>query len=124
MRRARREAAGATRKAANRHDKTPVHLAVERGHTAVVRLFDVRAAVEEQAKSMGAEFLKVDFEESGEGAGGYAKEMSAEWHAASNRMLLAQMADVDIVITTALIPGKPAPKLVDAAMVAALKPVA
>jgi NAD(P) transhydrogenase len=89
---------------------------------AVVRLFDVRAAVEEQAKSLGAEFLKVDFEESGEGGGGYAKEMSAEWHAASNRMLLKQMAEVDIVITTALIPGKPAPKLVDEAMVAALKP--
>jgi NAD(P) transhydrogenase len=57
---------------------------------AVVRLFDVRAAVEEQAKSLGAEFLKVDFEESGEGGGGYAKEMSKEWHAASNKMLSKQ----------------------------------
>ena len=47
---------------------------------AVVRLFDVRAAVKEQAQSLGAEFLEVDFEESGEGAGGYAKEMSKEWH--------------------------------------------
>ena len=61
---------------------------------AVVRLFDVRAAVEEQAKSLGAEFLKVDFEESGEGGGGYAKEMSAEWHAASNKMLSKQCEEV------------------------------
>jgi len=89
---------------------------------AVVRLFDVRAAVKEQAQSMGAEFLEVDFEESGEGAGGYAKEMSAEWHAAANRMLSKQCEEVDIVITTALIPGKKAPTLVDAAMVSKLKP--
>jgi NAD(P) transhydrogenase len=89
---------------------------------AVVRLFDVRAAVKEQAQSLGAEFLEVDFKEQGEGTGGYAKEMSAEWHAAANAMLLRQMSEVDIVITTALIPGKPAPKLVDAQMVAALKP--
>jgi len=89
---------------------------------AVVRLFDVRAAVKEQAQSLGAEFLEVDFEESGEGAGGYAKEMSKEWHEAANQMLSDQMAEVDIVITTALIPGKPAPKLVDAAMVSRLKP--
>jgi len=89
---------------------------------AVVRLFDVRAAVEEQAKSLGAEFLKVDFEESGEGGGGYAKEMSAEWHAASNKMLSKQCEEVDIVITTALIPGKKAPTLIDAGMVANLKP--
>jgi len=89
---------------------------------AVVRLFDVRAAVEEQAKSLGAEFLKVDFEESGEGAGGYAKEMSAEWHAAANQMLAKQCEEVDIVITTALIPGKTAPTLIDADMVANLKP--
>jgi len=89
---------------------------------AVVRLFDVRAAVKEQAKSMGAEFLEVDFEESGEGAGGYAKEMSAEWHAAANAMLAKQCEDVDIVITTALIPGKKAPILIDQAMVDNLKP--
>lgn len=89
---------------------------------AVVMLFDVRAAVEEQAKSMGAEFLKVDFEEDGDGGGGYAKEMSAEWHAAANAMLTKKMEEVDIVITTALIPGKPAPKLVTPDMVAKLKP--
>jgi NAD(P) transhydrogenase len=89
---------------------------------AVVKLFDVRAAVKEQAQSLGAEFLEVDFEESGEGGGGYAKEMSAEWHAAANKMLTKQCEEIDIVITTALIPGKPAPKLVDEAMVANLKP--
>jgi NAD(P) transhydrogenase len=88
---------------------------------AIVRLFDVRAAVKEQAKSMGAEFLEVDFEESGEGAGGYAKEMSAEWHAAAREMLTKQCADVDIVITTALIPGKPAPTLVTKEMVGGMK---
>ena len=79
---------------------------------AIVKLFDVRAAVKEQAQSMGAEFLEVDFEESGEGAGGYAKEMSAEWHAAANKMLSKQCEEVDIVITTALIPGKKAPTLI------------
>jgi NAD(P) transhydrogenase len=89
---------------------------------AVVRLFDVRAAVKEQAQSLGAEFLEVDFEESGEGAGGYAKEMSAEWHAAANKMLSNQCEEVDIVITTALIPGKPAPKLIDQDMVDKMKP--
>jgi len=88
---------------------------------AIVKLFDVRAAVKEQAQSLGAEFLEVDFEESGEGAGGYAKEMSAEWHAAANRMLTEQMKDIDIVITTAMIPGKPAPKLVHQEMVDVMK---
>ena len=78
------------------------------------KLFDVRDAVKEQAQSMGAEFLEVDFKESGEGGGGYAKEMSAEWHEAANAMLAKQCEEVDIVITTALIPGKPAPKLVRA----------
>jgi NAD(P) transhydrogenase len=88
---------------------------------AVVKLFDVRAAVKEQAQSLGAEFLEVDFEESGEGGGGYAKEMSAEWHAAANRMLTEQMKEIDIVITTAQIPGKPAPKLVHQEMVDVMK---
>ena len=71
---------------------------------------------------MGAEFLEVDFKESGEGAGGYAKEMSPEWHAAANRMLSKQCEEVDIVITTALIPGKKAPTLITADMVSKLKP--
>ena len=61
---------------------------------AVVKLFDVRAAVKEQAQSLGAEFLEVDFEESGEGGGGYAKEMSKEWHEASRKMLTKQCEEV------------------------------
>merc|ERR1719399_2123829 len=89
---------------------------------AIVRGFDVRAAAAEQIEAMGAQFLKVDFEEDGSGAGGYAKDMSAEWHAAANKMLAKQCGEVDIVITTALIPGKPAPKLIDQAMVDNLKP--
>jgi len=89
---------------------------------AIVKLFDVRDAVAEQAQSMGAEFLRVDFEESGEGGGGYAKEMSKEWHEAANAMLAKQCEEIDIVITTALIPGKQAPKLVHANMMANLKP--
>merc|ERR1719482_2301931 len=88
---------------------------------AVVKLFDVRAAVKEQAQSMGAEFLEVDYQEDGSGAGGYAKEMSAEWHAASQKMLTKQCEEVDIIITTALIPGKPAPKMIHEDMVGVMK---
>lgn len=55
---------------------------------------------------MGGHFLEVDYEEDGSGAGGYAKEMSKEWHAAARDMLTKQCEDVDIVITTALIPGE------------------
>ncbi|KAH8053104.1 transhydrogenase [Aureococcus anophagefferens] len=86
---------------------------------AVVRGFDVRAAAAEQIEAMGATFLKVDFEEDGSGAGGYAKEMSAEWHAAA-AMLAKQCAEVDIVITTALIPGRKAPVMITEDMVAAM----
>ena len=88
---------------------------------AIVYLFDVRDAVAEQAQSMGATFLRVDYEESGEGGGGCAKEMSKEWHEAANKMLAEQCKDMDIVITTALIPGKPAPKLVHQNMMDNLK---
>ena len=70
---------------------------------AIVRGFDVRAAAAEQIEAMGATFLKVDFEEDGSGAGGYAKEMSAEWHAAAREMLTKQCEEVDVVVTTALI---------------------
>lgn len=87
---------------------------------AVVRGFDVRAAAAEQIEAMGATFLKVDFEEDGSGAGGYAKEMSAEWHAAAAAMLAKQCAEVDIVITTALIPGRKAPVMITEDMVAAM----
>ena len=76
---------------------------------AIVSAFDVRDAAAEQVESMGAKFLRVDFEEDGSGAGGYAKEMSEEWFAAAREMLLKQMPNLDAIITTALIPGRPAP---------------
>jgi len=90
---------------------------------AVVRAFDTRPAVKEQVESMDAEFLMLDFEEQGgEGAGGYAKVMSKEFIDAEMALFRQQAADVDIIITTALIPGKPAPELITADMVESMKP--
>jgi H+-translocating NAD(P) transhydrogenase subunit alpha len=89
---------------------------------AIVRAFDTRLAVKEQVRSMGAEFLELQFNESGEGEGGYAKTMSPEFIAAEMELFAQQAKDVDIIITTALIPGKPAPKLITASMVASMKP--
>jgi NAD(P) transhydrogenase subunit alpha len=89
---------------------------------AIVRAFDVRPSVEDQIKSLGGEFLTVTIEESGEGQGGYAKEMSKEFIDAEYALFRAQAKEVDIVITTALIPGKPAPKLWLADMVELMKP--
>lgn len=88
---------------------------------AIVRAFDVRPAVKEQIQSMGAEFLEVKLAESGEGEGGYAKEMSPEFIAAEMALFAKQAKDVDIIITTALIPGRPAPKLITRAMVESMK---
>lgn len=88
---------------------------------AIVRAFDTRAEVKEQVQSMGAEFLELSFTESGEGAGGYAKQMSKEFIAAEMALFAAQAKDVDIIVTTALIPGKPAPVLITTAMVASMK---
>eukprot|EP01129_Flabellula_baltica_P000264 TRINITY_DN1029_c0_g1_i1.p1 TRINITY_DN1029_c0_g1~~TRINITY_DN1029_c0_g1_i1.p1 ORF type:complete len:1096 (-),score=254.78 TRINITY_DN1029_c0_g1_i1:36-3323(-) len=79
---------------------------------AIVRAFDTRSAAKEQVESLGAEFLTVNIEEDGDGQGGYAKEMSPEFIAAEMALFKEQCRDVDIVITTALIPGKPAPKLI------------
>ena len=79
---------------------------------AIVRAFDTRAAVKEQVESMGAEFLTVELEESGEGSGGYAKEMSPEFIAAEMALFAKQCKEVDILISTALIPGKKAPLLI------------
>lgn len=93
-----------------------------KGLGAIVRAFDVRPSVADQIRSLGAEFLTVEIEESGEGQGGYAKEMSKEFIDAEMALFRAQARDVNIVITTALIPGKPAPKLWLADMVAAMKP--
>jgi len=90
---------------------------------AIVRSFDTRPEVKEQVESMDAEFLMLDFEddEDGSGEGGYAKVMSEEFIKAEMALFAEQAKDVDIIITTALIPGKPAPKLITADMVASMK---
>ncbi len=93
-----------------------------RGLGAIVRAFDTREAVKEQVESMGGEFLLLDFEESGEGAGGYAKVMSKEFIEAEMNLFRAQAPEIDIVITTALIPGKKAPLLWTKDMVEKMKP--
>jgi len=89
---------------------------------AIVRAFDVRPAVKEQVESMGAEFLTVDIEEDGSTEGGYAKEMSKEFIEAEMKLFHDQCKDVDIVITTALIPGKRAPILIKKYMIDDMKP--
>mmetsp|Transcript_14298 Transcript_14298/g.34531 ORF Transcript_14298/g.34531 Transcript_14298/m.34531 type:complete len:982 (-) Transcript_14298:487-3432(-) len=89
---------------------------------AIVRAFDVRPVCREQVESMGATFLEVDIEEDGSGSGGYAKEMSDEYKKAQAKMMLEQAADVDIIVTTALIPGKKAPVLVNEEMLSLMKP--
>ena len=89
---------------------------------AIVRAFDTRAAVKEQIVSMGGEFLEVKIQEDGEGGGGYAKEMSPAFIEAEMALFAAQAKEVDIVITTALIPNKPAPKLWLDYMVDSMKP--
>ena len=89
---------------------------------AVVRAFDVRPVTKEQVESMGATFLEVPIKEDGSGSGGYAKEMSDEFKAAQAKLMLDQAKDVDIIITTALIPGRKAPILVDEKMLSVMKP--
>ncbi|KAI6118870.1 NAD(P) transhydrogenase beta subunit-domain-containing protein [Pisolithus croceorrhizus] len=96
-------------------------IATARRLGAIVRGFDTRSAAREQVQSLGAEFLEVEVKEEGGGAGGYAKEMSKEFIEAEMALFLEQCKDVDIVVTTALIPGKPAPKLITNEMVAAMK---
>ncbi|MGB7420857.1 MAG: Re/Si-specific NAD(P)(+) transhydrogenase subunit alpha [Comamonas sp.] len=89
---------------------------------AIVRANDTRAEVADQVKSLGGEFVKVDYEEEGSGGGGYAKVMSEGFQAAQRKMYAEQARDADIIITTALIPGRPAPKLITAEMVRSMKP--
>jgi H+-translocating NAD(P) transhydrogenase subunit alpha len=89
---------------------------------AVVRANDTRAEVADQVVSLGGEFVKVDFEEEGAGGGGYAKVMSDGFLQAQRAMYAQQARESDIIITTALIPGKPAPKLITADMVQSMKP--
>jgi len=88
---------------------------------AIVRAFDTRPEVKEQVESMDGEFLMLDFKEEGAGAGGYAKTMSPEFIKAEMALFAAQAREVDIIITTALIPGKPAPKLIVADTVKLMK---
>ena len=88
---------------------------------AIVRAFDTRPEVKEQVESMDAEFLELDFEEEGSGTGGYAKVMSKEFIEAEMALFAEQAKEVDIIITTALIPGKPAPELIKEEMVVSMK---
>ena len=90
---------------------------------AIVRAFDTRPEVKEQVESMDAEFLMLDFDddEDGAGEGGYAKTMSEEFIKAEMALFAEQAEDVDIIVTTALIPGKPAPRLITAEMVRSMK---
>uniref|UniRef100_A0A5F8GGJ9 NAD(P) transhydrogenase, mitochondrial n=1 Tax=Monodelphis domestica TaxID=13616 RepID=A0A5F8GGJ9_MONDO len=88
---------------------------------AIVRGFDTRAAALEQFKSLGAEPLEVDLKESGEGQGGYAKEMSKEFIEAEMKLFAQQCKEVDILISTALIPGKKAPILFTKDMIESMK---
>ena len=94
------------------------------GLGAIVRANDTRAEVADQVTSLGGEFVKVEFEEEGGGGGGggYAKVMSEGFQKAQRDMYAKQAKEVDIIITTALIPGKPAPKLITAEMVRSMKP--
>ena len=92
-----------------------------RGLGAIVRAFDTRAAVKDQVKSMGADFIELNVQEEGEGHGGYAKQMSPAFIKAEMEMFAAQCKEVDIVITTALIPNKPAPILITEDMVKSMR---
>jgi proton-translocating NAD(P)+ transhydrogenase subunit alpha len=88
---------------------------------AVVRAFDVRPEVRQQIESLGAEALWIEAKEDGAGAGGYAKEMTADFIKAEMDLFARQAMEVDIIVTTALIPGKPAPKLITSGMVESMR---
>ncbi|MFT6791759.1 MAG: NAD(P) transhydrogenase subunit alpha [Cellvibrionaceae bacterium] len=88
---------------------------------AIVRAFDTRPEVKEQVESMDAEFLMLDFKEDGSGEGGYAKTMSQEFIDAEMALFAEQAKEVDIIVTTALIPGKPAPELITEDMVKSMR---
>src|SRR5690349_8824062 len=92
------------------------------GLGAIVRANDTRPEVADQIKSLGGEFVPVEYEETGTGVGGYAKVMSEGFQKAQKEVFARESKDADIIITTALIPGKPAPKLITAEMVRSMKP--
>ena len=96
-------------------------IATARRLGSIVTAFDVRAAAKEQVESLGASFVEVDYQEAGEGSGGYAKEMSDGYKKAQSAKLHEVLKLQDIVITTALIPGKPAPVLISEKMVIDMK---
>jgi len=95
-------------------------IAAARGLGAVVKAFDTRPVVREQVESLGAQFIEFKFEESGEGAGGYAKQMSDAYLAAEQALIAKHASASVIIISTALIPGKPAPQLITAGAVTAM----
>jgi len=95
-------------------------IAAARSLGAVVRAFDTRPAVREQVESLGASFIDFHFNESGEGAGGYAKEMSEAYLAAEQSLIAQHAKQSDIIISTALIPGKPAPQLITSGAVVSM----
>ena len=97
-------------------------IATSRRLGAQVTAFDVRAAVKEQVQSLGAKFLEIEGSADAEDAGGYARELTEEEQAQQRELLAAAVAKADAVITTALVPGRPAPKLVTAAAVGEMKP--
>ncbi len=97
-------------------------IATARRLGAVVSAFDVRKAAKEQVESLGASFVEVEGEEDAETAGGYAKETSKEYQQRQSDKIHETLKKVDIAITTALIPGKPAPKLITDAMIKDMKP--
>ena len=97
-------------------------LGTAKGLGAIVRAFDTRLAVREQVESLGGEFLQLDFPtEDGEGGGGYAKTMSDDFLKAELKLFAEQALEVDIIITTALIPGRPSPELITSGMVESMK---
>lgn len=89
---------------------------------AIVNVFDVRAVAKEQVESLGASFVEVESQEAGEAAGGYAKEMSDDYKARQTAKIKEVLQKSDIAITTALIPGKPAPRLITKDMIEGMKP--
>ena len=97
-------------------------IATARRLGAIVSAFDVRSVAKEQVESLGATFISVESEETGEGTGGYAKEMSQDYQKKQSEKIHESVQKSDIVITTALIPGKPAPRLITSAMIADMKP--
>jgi NAD(P) transhydrogenase subunit alpha len=96
-------------------------IATARRLGALVEVSDIRPAVKEQVESLGAKFIELPMQESGEGQGGYAKEVSAEFLAKQQAVLKQRIAAADVVITTAQVPGRPAPRLVSEDMVKAMR---